>query len=405
MFKGHALSWLACRTVYPNSEARIPSEASHGGPASEEDHRSLGRSSVSVALQLRPSGRGAVTPKTSSARALRPDMVNRANHFDTLRCGAATAVLVSHAFAIVALPQPLRLLSKGQTDLGTIAVLIFFVISGYLITQSYDRSPRPWRYLSARALRIFPALFVAVFLTAVVLGPMVTSLPVSEYFNHLDTALYIPRNMSLVFNQWTLPGVFSNNPVPNAVNNSLWTLQYEFVMYLVILLLGLTRLLNRFVVVGLWLGAAALTSAHHGAYYTYFAVPFLSGAVLFFWRDVVPWDWRLAALSVLPLAATLLWGEFTLAFVTFGAYLVIFLAFAPVRIPNLARFGDLSYGIYVFAFPVEQAVAHFDRSITWYREIAISLPIVLLLSLLSWHLIERRALSLRQALRLHNATT
>ena len=300
-----------------------------------------------------------------------------------------------------AAPQPLRVMSGGQTDLGTVAVLIFFVISGYLITQSYDRSPQPWRFLKARVLRIFPGLLLAIFLTAAVLGPTVTSVPIAAYFNDRATASYVPINLSLARMQDSLPGVFADNPLPNRLNNSIWTLQYEFVMYLGVLLLGMTRMLNRYVVVMLWVGCAALTWRWIGGWYTHFAMVFLSGSMLYFWRDRVPLDWRLATLSVVPLTAALLYGEFRLAFVTCGAYLVIFLAIArTVRLPNLARYGDLSYGIYVFAFPIQQTVAHALRgAVTWYWDVAISLPITLLLAWLSWQLVEQPALSLRQSSR------
>lgn len=328
----------------------------------------------------------------------------RANNFDTLRCGAAVAVLFSHAFAVSegeAAPQPLALLSGGQTDLGSVAVLIFFVISGYLITQSYDRSPYMWRFLKARMLRIFPGLLLTVCFAAAVLGPAVTSMPIAAYFNDPATASYVPRNMSLVRMQSGLPGVFADNPIPDRVNNSLWTLQYEFLMYLVILALGATGLLNRYIVVVLWIGCAALCSRWIGGFYTHFALPFLSGSVLYLWRDRLPLDWRLAVLSALPLAAALVWGRFTLAFVTCGAYLVIFLAVArTVRMPNLARYGDMSYGIYIFAFPIQQVVADaLDQAVTWYWDVAISLPVVLLLAWLSWHLVEQPALSLRRSSR------
>lgn len=328
--------------------------------------------------------------------------VERANNFDTLRFCAAMAVLFSHAFPISqgkGASQPLSHFSHRQTDLGSIAVLVFFVISGYLITQSYDRSPYPWRFLKARILRIFPGLLLTLLLAAAVLGPAVTSLPFGDYFSDPATALYVPRNASLRWPQSGLPGVFADTPIPVLTNGSLWTLEYEFTMYLVVLALGFAGLLTRYLVIALWVVCAALCWKWLGGYYTHFALPFLSGAAIYLWRDRISLDWRLAAPCAVVVVTALTFGQFSIAFATCGAYLVIFLALATnVRMPNLARNGDLSYGIYIFAWPVQQTVADvLGKSVTWYWDVVLSIPIVLGLAWLSWHLVEAPALSLRHS--------
>jgi len=117
------------------------------------------------------------------------------------------------------------------------------------------------------------------------------------------------------------------------------------------------------------------------------------------WRDRVPLNWSFAALSIMGLGAALLMHGFRLAFATFGAYLVIFLAISPsVRLPNLARKGDLSYGIYIVAWPVQQVVSYLlGPSVTWYWNVAISLPVAIGLAWLSWHFVEGPALSLKRS--------
>lgn len=326
-----------------------------------------------------------------------PAALNRGNNFDALRSLAAVAVLVSHSFPIAYGKdgvQPLVALSRGQTDLGSIAVLIFFVISGYLITQSFDRNPKPLRFLKARVLRIFPGLFLILVLSALVLGAAVTSLPLSEYFTRFDTVEYVYGGLTLVWMQQDLPGVFEDNPFRGAVNGSLWTLGYEFLMYLVVLALGMCRLLKGHVVLTLWLLAMGLSWRWIGGFYVAFGVPFLSGALLYLWRGHVLLDWRLAVISAAALAGSLATGGFRLAFAAFGSYLVVFLAIAPaIVLPNLARWGDLSYGIYIFAWPVQQSVALLlGAAVTWYWDAAISLPLVLMFAWLSWHVIEKPAL-------------
>ncbi len=293
--------------------------------------------------------------------------------------------------------QPLAIFSRDQTDLGSVAVLVFFVISGYLITRSFDRSPQPLRFLKARALRIFPGLFLTLVLTAVLLGPTITTLPLGAYFRDPNTAQYVYGGLSLVWLQYDLPGVFQGNPTAGVVNGSLWTLYYEFLMYLMVLALGMARVLRRDLVLVLWAVAMALLWRWVGGYYVAFGVPFLSGAVLYLWRDRVPLDWRLAAIGAVILLVSLHTTAFRLAFATVGAYLVMFLAVAPsVRLPNLARRGDLSYGIYIFAYPVEQTVAYvFGPAVTWQWVAVLSLPASLVLASLSWHFVEAPALSLK----------
>lgn len=326
----------------------------------------------------------------------------RRNNFDALRIIAALAVLVSHAFPLaqgISWPQPLEVLSRRQTDLGSVAVLVFFVISGYLITQSFDRAPAARRFLKARCLRIFPALFVAVLLTAVLLGPAFTSLSTRAYFADPASASYVLGNASLLDMRYGLPGVFGSNPTPSVVNGSLWTLQYEFLMYLGVLALGKLKLLRPSVALVLLAVVLVLNWRWMGGYYVSFGAPFVAGATLYLWRDRVPLDWRLAVLSAVALAASLPTGGFRLAFTLFGAYLVIYLAMArSVRLPDLARRGDFSYGVYVFAYPVQQSVTYLlGPPVTWYTNILVSLPVALGLAALSWHFVEKRALALKRS--------
>ncbi len=328
----------------------------------------------------------------------------RRNNFDALRIIAALAVLVSHAFPLaqgIRWPQPLEVLSRRQTDLGSVAVLVFFVISGYLITQSFDRGPAAKRFLTARCLRIFPALFVAVMLTAVLLGPAVTSLSTQAYFADPASLSYVLGNASLLHMRYGLPGVFDKNPTPSVVNGSLWTLQYEFLMYLGVLALGKLKLLRPSVVLILLAAVLVLNWRWVGGYYVSFGAPFVAGAALYLWRDRIPLDGRLAALSAVALVASLLTGGFRLAFMLFGAYLVIYLAMArSVRLPDLARRGDFSYGVYVFAYPAQQSVSYLlGPSATWYANLLVSLPVVLGLAALSWHCVERPALALKRSTR------
>lgn len=327
--------------------------------------------------------------------------VPHGNNFDTLRALAALAVVVSHAFPLArgaGMPQPLHDFSHGQVDLGLLAVLVFFVISGYLITRSFHRSPNPLRFVVARALRIFPGLLVALTATAFLLGPFVTELELDSYLSSSGVILYVLDGATLFWTRYQLPGVFEDNPTPDAVNGSLWTLKYEFALYVVILLLGITRLLRASVAALLWVVLAVLSWRWIGGFFVQFALPFMGGATLYLWRERVPLNWRLAVASAVVLGVAAQLGGFRLAFGLFGAYLVIFLAVAPsVRLPNLGRYGDFSYGIYIYGYPVQQAAAFLlGPDSTWYWNAAVSLPVIIGLAALSWRFIERPALALKR---------
>jgi len=328
------------------------------------------------------------------------------DNFDSLRFLAALAVLVSHSFTLVygheSGYEPLLKLSRGQTTLGTAAVLVFFVISGYLITRSFDRNPRPLRFFAARALRIYPALLVCLLLSALVLGPSLTSLSLRDYFVAPGTLWYVPANLSLHWIQLDLPGVFLGSQFAS-VNYSLWTLQYEAAMYLAVLGLGLWRLLTRqvaIIVLALALIASWRWLGGDGGFWSIFGSAFAAGGTLYLWRHRLPLNGRLAGAALVILTLSLASGGFRLAFATAGAYLVIYVArSSAIRLPNFARHGDLSYGIYIYAFPVEQSVIKLlGAGAHWYWVTALSAPIVFVLALLSWHSVESPALALKRAL-------
>lgn len=155
-----------------------------------------------------------------------PRAVPRTNNFDALRLLAATVVVYGHAFPLTKTAQVVIL----GNSVESLAVKVFFVISGYLISESWLRDPQINRFLIRRALRIFPALIVVVLLSVLVLGPLATTLSIAGYFGNISVLMYL-KNIFL-YPVYYLPGVFQSNPYPIAVNGSLWSLPVEFSMYL-----------------------------------------------------------------------------------------------------------------------------------------------------------------------------
>src|SRR5215472_15139016 len=213
----------------------------------------LGTRSAAV-LQARKGHRGRIWRRHLAPRARRPAddtltaLPPRQNNFDALRLVAAVSVIFSHSFLISEGTQNnewLMLLTGNQSILGLTGVFVFFAISGFLVTQSFEQTANPMHFLAKRALRIFPGLFVATLLSAFVLGPLVTTLPLNAYLSRPEPYEYVVGNTLLDQNVHQLPEVsFVQNPVGQEINGSLWTLRLEFTMYLMVLGLGLLRRLT-----------------------------------------------------------------------------------------------------------------------------------------------------------------
>ncbi len=338
----------------------------------------------------------------------------RRNNFDALRLLAAVSVIFSHSFLIAEGTQdrePLIWLTGNQSILGLCGVFVFFAISGFLVTQSFEQTENPWRYLAKRALRIFPGLFVATVLSALVLGPLVGSLPPVAYLSRPEPYQYIFGNTLLDQRVHELPSVkFSDNPAGLEINGSLWTLRYEFLMYLMVLALGMLRLLTLLTaLLLLGFGVLCLQFNMLGPFEKWgwcFALLsdwgwlvgfFAAGMALYKLRHTRIFDGRIAILALTGLVASVPVGEFVALFPIFGCYLALWLALTP-RLPAIlaARFGDLSYGLYIYGWPVEEAAmwASGGRA-AWWQVFLLALPTTAILAFASWHLIERPALRLR----------
>ncbi|TQF12712.1 acyltransferase [Myxococcus llanfairpwllgwyngyllgogerychwyrndrobwllllantysiliogogogochensis] len=326
----------------------------------------------------------------------------RGNNLDFLRFAAATGVIVSHSFPLgegpQGSPEPLTVFTHGQVSLGLVCVAVFLVISGVLITRSWERTRDVRSFVLARTLRIFPGLAVSLLLTTLVLGAAFTTCPLGEYFTAPDTYRFLLRNFTLVNPQWNLPGVFEGNVYPSAVNGSLWTLMYEVGFYLLVLGLGVTGLLRKELALAGWCVTAVLSFLHIGrlGFWPVLGLYFGGGLVLYLWRERVRMSPWLAGACVLVLTATSMAGKgLPVAIGSCGAYLVLYLAFLPSRLAHFGRHGDFSYGLYIYAFPVQQTVtAMLGGPMPWWWNAALSLPVTLLLAMMSWRYIEQPAIAL-----------
>jgi peptidoglycan/LPS O-acetylase OafA/YrhL len=333
----------------------------------------------------------------------------RNNNFNLLRMIAATAVLVSHAFPLALGSASIEPLQQSLgISLGTLSVCSFFVISGYFVSQSFHRKHQILEFIAARVLRIYPGLLAALILTVLIVGPVFTNLSLGAYFARPETLLYIPRNLSLARLQDELPAVFNGNPYPGAINGSLWTLVYEVGCYVMVVGVGLSGLAangRRFA--GFITGYAAfyLAITVFGLHsprlqaVCQLSLPFVTGMAFFQYRR----RFRFRPVILIGMAgiAFCSYGRpwFAEVFIFAWAYVLLFIGFLRVRpLQAYNHLGDYSYGMYIYAFPVEQMVATLAKGCTPLALTFWAFVPTLGLAVLSWHLIERRAIAQRAAL-------
>lgn len=337
------------------------------------------------------------------------------NNFDLMRLAGAVLVLMSHAFVLTgrAEEEPFARAMAHYADGGSLAVGMFFVISGFLIARSAERSVgRPWAFVRARFLRIWPALAVAALVQTVLFGLVFTRLPVAVYLR--DGATWAALGRALVFSPALgLPGVFEDNPVPLAVNGSLWTLRFEVLCYAGLLGMAVLGLLRPgWMLLGL-VGAFGLVGATVAARLGWLpgelaslrvvsvlacGVNALAGAALWVFRGRVPHHWGVVAVGGVVLVAGAGGWLAPVLFQLCLPYLVVWLGLSRVVVPVPRWYADVSYGVYLYAFPVEQGVvAWLGPGIGPWGVILVALPVALALGVLSRWLVEGPCLRFRSA--------
>ena len=327
----------------------------------------------------------------------------RDNNFNLLRILAALGVLVSHAYPISLGPSAAQPLSAllGDVTLGTVSVMIFFSISGFFITRSFAGRTSLARFMQARCLRLFPALIVVLIVTLLVAGFWLTTAAPAVFLAAAPD--YFLHNVTLFFLHYDLPGVFTTNPYGPPINGSLWTLNYEVLCYLGVVLAGLVGLLER-----PWLFAVALAGfvAAYGTNLVHplhpridsllmLGLPFAIGMSFWVWRRVIPLSAPLAVvlLGLAYFARQTAITESVLALALSYTVFVIGYAKSPI-LAVYNRLGDYSYGTYVYAFPIQQTLASFGI-VTPLSNMALALPVTLICAILSWHLVEAPAMRLK----------
>jgi peptidoglycan/LPS O-acetylase OafA/YrhL len=337
----------------------------------------------------------------------------RRNNFDSLRLAMALLVVWSHSFALwygTEDFEPVSLLFGGIYNSGNLGVLAFFAVSGFLITLSYERSSSALSYLKRRVLRIYPGYLVAILLCSLVIVPAFSS----RSFGAVSAAEVAGLASNLLLKGYILK---SDAFGGGAVNGSLWSIPYEFWCYLGILALGLSGFAWKKPVFPLVAGAVMLvrvwldmTGRHPGGgvmeaiigypYLWFVVLPsFMLGASIYQYRDrIVRSGWLLVALVIATIASAHLPvpdpGRTILTCLLMPptlAYAVFYVVFHPgIRLHNAARFGDFSYGTYLYAFPVQQMlVVLLKGKVPFALFVILSLVLSLAAGVCSWFAVEK----------------
>jgi peptidoglycan/LPS O-acetylase OafA/YrhL len=351
--------------------------------------------------------------QAAKARGVRVGRVSHAeNNFDAIRLMMALLVVWSHSFALYfgsEESEPFSILMNGTYSGGAIAVLVFFIISGFLICQSYERRKTVRDYFERRVRRIYPGYMVATSICAFVVIPLFSShanLSASEIFKTVGLNL-------LLHNYFPPSDVFDGQPL----NGSLWSIPFEFWCYIGLALLGLSRIVNArwtivvivflTILIRIWLDltgrkpGGGVVQMIIGWQYTWFTVLpcFLAGTLLYLYRDVVPRNGLIALAGIivlicvahLPLPPLPRKCIVNMLFVPVIAYSVIYAAFSPaIKLHNTARFGDFSYGTYLYAYPIQEALLFvFGHKLPFPLYVAMSISLALIAGVLSWFSVER----------------
>ncbi|MCL2457517.1 MAG: acyltransferase [Desulfobulbus sp.] len=345
----------------------------------------------------------------------------RDNNFNLIRIAAAFSVLTSHSFPLALGPNAVEPIADilGMS-LGMIAVDVFFFTSGFLVTASLLTRQNVKQFVWARVLRIYPALIVVVLLSVFGLGLFFTTQPTRAYLADAKIYEYVLKCSTLItgVNQH-LPGVFENNPYKNSVNGSLWTMPYELKMYITLTCVWLivqwipankvkvpvnkVKIFKVVLVLGAAISGMLLILVHFnmvntGGKFLKFFYMFFSGASFYILRDRIILSHALFSLFLLLLIGTIFNKHiFFVSYVLVLGYCILYFSYIPSGIVRkYNKLGDFSYGIYVYAFPVQQSVAALIPGVSPLVMFACSSIATMTLAVLSWTFVEKKALHLKE---------
>ena len=318
------------------------------------------------------------------------------NSFDIIRHAAAIAVLISHHYALNGMVEPLVL---GMESLGSFSVIAFFSISGYLITASWMRSDSITSYYSKRIRRIFPALIVCSFIMVFVLFPIFGNGDFASYiFSYKSIYSFIC--FSLLSIKHTFTNGFADGYIYNGIaNGSLWTLKFEFFDYILISIVFLSKkkpIVKALIILALSIAASKLNGSLIAENYyieraSMLTIPFITGALIYLLGDKTLVNTRLLALLAFSFMLFSSYIDSHQAFLVSSACLFVLLGKSVSENLISGKF-DISYGIYIYAFPVQQIIIN-ETSLSFIASLILSILTTTVCAITSWFIVEKKFLN------------
>lgn len=327
---------------------------------------------------------------------------SRDNNFTILRLALAWMVLFGHSFPLTGTGfDPISTFIMPYTWIGGIAVGGFFAVSGYLVSASITQRSIP-DFIASRALRLYPAVIVYSLVAILVIGPLSINVPLSQYFA-ADPWVNM-KNAMLWEWLYNLPYAFSNNPIPGSTNGASWTLPVELRCYLLVLFFGFFGVFDRKLRANLALiGLLVLMRT------SFVDVPvfgsndrfehplsfFVVGCLFWVNRSIIPLNWVLALASVVVAVLATKTNYYLYGYVFSVTYVIFMIVY---RLPHfdMDKYGDFSYGMYIYAWPIQQMVWFQGQNA--YMNTLLATLVILPVSYLSWKFVEKPALNLRKYL-------
>ncbi len=337
------------------------------------------------------------------------------SNFDFLRIVFALFVIISHSYPISGIPEKeewLLKITNNEISFSYLGVAGFFAISGYLVIQSLLRSKNLINYFMKRVLRIYPALLCVLTVT-ILLGVFVYHGSAKDYVENASVWTYVPYNLSLFKLQYSISGIFADNPFKNSINGSLCTLPYEIILYFLLSFLFLIKSNKHKILV-------LATAFCFVIFYILFLRPyllihlypypirrgidysggFIAGSLLAF-LDIKKIKYKkfIVLLMIVLWVVSLKYNFYGLVQYLVLPVTVIIIGTSSFPVINNLKqsIGDLSYGIYIYAFPIQQTLEHFFRFGT-FPLMLWSAFITIPFAWMSWHFIEKKALALKYRL-------
>lgn len=329
--------------------------------------------------------------------------------FDAIRLYLSITIMALHSLTLAKGVSGYLASPSWIHSLALSLLPAFFGLGGFLVTGSGMRVRSVGKFALHRFLRIFPALALEVFLSAIVLGAIFTTLNLHDYFSSSEFWIYFKNIVGII--NFNLPGVFFDNPFPRTVNGNLWTLRPDYYGYLALICLmlfgifGRKRLYFYFLLLGLIISlgldfATEVGKPHFVPTDSALVFSFLFGSLLFLKADIIPW--RVDILLFCLFFYILFGQEGGLSYLSSAliVYVIVYAGMIKIPMPEFLKFGDYSYGIYLYGFPIQQALV---AKLLWVREWYILFPVsavlTLALAVISWHYVEKPFLKLKYIIR------